>query len=183
MGFEIEDGTGQGFSAKVDNENRLATSAVTETIGRHINRIVNKNWSLPFDGLNPTAAGDYVLYIKNTGNSTLIINDVRIKTDTAASQIELHGVSGIAVGGTTLAAVNKTIGASEVPTATIETGVDITGLTSDGIIYYIHCDTAEAEQHLRTSSGIRIPKGKALAILVETATANLTGIISIVEEE
>jgi len=115
MGFEIDDGTGQGFSAKVDSLNRLTTIAVTESIGRYINRETNKNWSLPFEGLNPTAADDYVFYLKNTGNKTLIINDIRVMTDTAPAQLELHAVTGVAVGGSTLTPVNKTIGSSEVP--------------------------------------------------------------------
>lgn len=184
MGFEIDDGTSSGgFSAKVDSKNRLFVKAVQITEDQHINESNNKAWSIPFEGLNPAAADDYVIYIKNTGDKTVHISDIRVMADTAATQLEIHAVSGTAIAGSPISLVPKTVGAAALPSAIIESGTDITGLTSDGIVYFIQCPTVGKEEHLRTSSKIRIPKGKAIALLVETGTANLTGIISLVEEE
>jgi len=183
MGFQVEDGTGEGYTAKVDFENRVATFSVIEPYDMNINLTTEKVWSIPFEGLNPTGNDDYVLYIKNTGDKVLHISDVRVMADTAATQIELHAVTGTAAGGTAVTPVPRTIGSATTPSATIETGSDITGLTSDGIIFFMQLDTANKEYHLSTSSKIRIPKGKAFAILVETGTENLTGVVSIIEEE
>jgi hypothetical protein len=183
MGFHIEDGKGSGRRVAVNPDNRLEVHAIQVTEGHHINQDNEKNWSLPFEGLNPTAADDYVFYIQNTGDSDLFIADFRISADTAATQVEVHGVTGTAVGGNTLTPVNKTVGASPTPAAIIETGVDITGLTSAGIIYFIQCAVVNTEYHLRISSKIRIPKGKAVAISVETGTANITGVVSLYESE
>ncbi|KKL60152.1 hypothetical protein LCGC14_2208200, partial [marine sediment metagenome] len=91
--------------------------------------------------------------------------------------------TGTVVGGAAITPVAKTIQSSELPTATIESGVDLTGLTKVGTLYFIQCVVVNTEYHLRTSSKIRIPKGKAIAILVKEGTANVTGIISLVEEE
>ena len=186
MGLQIEgngsDG-GQINTVGVDEEKRMLTRATIDEFDAHINRESGKVWSLSFEGLNPAGADDYVFYLKNDGDKVLQVTDVRVMADTAATQVEIHAVSGTASGGTDLTPVSRTIGSAATPSATIETGTDITGLTNDGILFFLQCDTVNREYHLRTSSRIRIPKGKAMAILVETATANVTGVVSLVEEE
>lgn len=182
MGFKLEDGTGGGTSAKVDSTNHLATTSVSIPSAQHINQTTEQIWSIPFEDLNPAGNDDYVIYIKNTGDLVLQIADVRI-AGTAAGQVEVHAVSGTAAGGTAITPVPKTIGSSVIPTATIESGTDITGLTNDGIMYFIQCPVADTESHLLVENKIRIPKGKAVAILVENGSANYTGIITLVAEE
>jgi len=46
----------------------------------------------------------------------------------------------------------------------------------------MECLTPNQLYHLSTSSKIRIPKGKAMAISVADGSANITGIVSLVEE-
>lgn len=183
MGLQIEDGGGTGRVAKVDAENRLSTSSVTQLYDFHVNKESGKVWSLPFEGLNPAGADDYVFYIKNTGTKDLLISDIRVSADTATTQVEVHAVTGTASGGSSLTPVSRTIGSAALPSATIETGTDITGLTTAGTLFYIQCAVVNTEYHLRTSSNVRIPKGKAVALLVETATANVTGVVSLIEDE
>jgi hypothetical protein len=183
MGFEVDDGTGQGYSAKVGSDNRLYTRTVQISEGHHINQENQKNWALPFEGVNPTAANDYIFYLRNSGNTDLYIADFRLSADTAATQLKIHSVSGVAAGGTTLVPINKTIGASPSPNAIIEYGADITGLTDDGTIYFMQLAVVDTLYHLRIGSKIRIPKGKAVALSVETPTANITGVVSLYESE
>ena len=158
-------------------------SAVVVTEDQNINEISNKNWSIPFDGLNPDGANDFVVYIKNNGDKVVHVSDFRIMADTTATQLCVHSVTGTVLGGGDVTPVNKTVGASAIPSVTIQTGTDLTGIVSDGILYYIQCAVVNTEYHLRISGKIRIPKGKAVALQVETATANITGTISLVEEE
>lgn len=183
MGFQIEDGTGSGKNAKVNSGNRLFTSSVNQLYDFYINKESGKVWSVPFEGLNPAGADDYVVYIKNTGTKDLLVSDVRVSVDTAVSQIEIHTVTGTAAGGSAITPVSRTVGSSASPTATIESGTDITGLTTAGTLFFIQCAVVGTDYHLRTSSNIRIPKDKAIALMVETATANVTGVISLVEDE
>lgn len=183
MGLQIEDGLGTGRVARVDSENRLFAKAVTELQDHHINVVSGKVWSIPFEGLNPAGADDYVVYIKNNGSKDLGITDIRIMADTAATQVEIHAVSGTASGGSDITPVSRTVGSSASPTATIQSGTDITGLTNDGVLFFIQCAVANTEYQLRTSSNVLIPKGKAIGLLVETGTANVTGVISLVERE
>lgn len=180
---QIVDGGGSGRVAKVDKDQRLLTTAIAQPLDQHINAESGKAWSISFDGLNPAGDGDYVIYIKNDGVNDLRIPDIRIKCDTAASQLEIHEVTGAAVGGSDITPVSRTVGSGALPTATIQSGTDITGLTSGGILFYIQCVTVDKEEHLSTSSNIDIPKGRAIALLIEEGTANVTGVISLVESD
>jgi archaellum component FlaG (FlaF/FlaG flagellin family) len=181
--MQIHDGTGSGKAVKVNSGNRLYTKSVVTSEDADINANTEKVWSIPFEGLNPAGTDDYVVYIKNTGDKTLVVSDIRASADTAATQLKVNAVSGTASNGTTITPVPRTIQSSAIPTATIESGTDITGLTSEGTIFFIQCAVVNTEYHLNTSSKIRIPKGRAIGLLVETATANITGVISLFEEE
>lgn len=181
MGFIIDDGTGVNGSAKVARQ-RLYVNSVTKTEEHEINEVSGKVWSIPFEGLNPTGADDYVLYIKNTGDNPIEISTIRVMADTAATQLELHAVSGTAAGGTSVTPISRTVGSASIPTATIESGSDITGLSDDGTIMFIQCDTVNVQYKVKIESKIRIPKGKAVGLLCETATANLTGVVTLFEE-
>ena len=180
MGFVIDDGTGVNGSVKV-SDNRLWTDTVVKTNDQEINEQSGKVWSLPFEGINPAATDDYIFYCKNTGNADLAISDFRISADTATTQIGFYGVTGTAASGSTLTPVSRTIGSSAIPTAIIETGTDITGLTSTGALFFMQLAVVDTMYHLSTSSKIIIPKGRAIALSVETATANITGVISLYE--
>ena len=178
----IRDGNGTGKSAKVNSENRLDVESITRPIDQHINELYAKSFSLPFDAIDPTGADDYFFYFKNTGTKNLHITDVRIRS-TVAGTVEIHAVSGTASAGTTVTPVNRTIGNSNSLTATIETGVNITGLTNDGVIFYQRLDTADEEKHLKTSSHIILPPGQAIALLWDAATGALSGVVSAYEDQ
>lgn len=183
MAQQIESARGTGYGLEIDAQNRALTLSVTEPEDFHINQSNGKVWSIPFEGLNPAGADDYVVYIKNTGSKNLRITDVRIMADTAATQVEINVVTGTATGGSDITPVARNLGSSETPTATIQSGTDIGGLTSAGTLFFLQCDTVNREYHLRTTSNIIIPKSKAVGLLVETATANVTGVISLLESE
>ena len=58
--MKIEDGTGKGYFANVDDEFRLSTFAVTEPEEKHVNR-EGKVWSV-LSTSTPVGAADYVFY-------------------------------------------------------------------------------------------------------------------------
>jgi hypothetical protein len=182
MGFVIENGRGDGNTLEIDSEGRARTFAITETEDKHINTANGKLWSVPFTALNPTGNNDYVVYIKNTGSKNLNITDFRFASS-AATQIQINSVTGTASGGSSITPIVRNLGSNETPSATIESGTNITGLTSSGTIFFMNCPVADTLYHLSTTSNIIIPKGKAIGVLIETGTANLTGVISIAEAE
>lgn len=184
MGFHIEDGAGQGFNAKVNKENQLDVFAVAEASDRTINRVDNKVWSLPFTGIDPAGASDYFFYIKNTGTIDLAITDIRIESSVAGT-VAVNYVTGTPsyTSDTDVTPVNRYLGNSNAPAATIKTDTDTTGLTNAGTLFYITCDTTDKVYHLKTSSNIFIPPGQQIALLWDTATGVLQGVVSLVAVE
>jgi hypothetical protein len=100
-----------------------------------------------------------------------------------AGVVEVRSVTGTASSGTTVVPVNRSIGSSESLVATIETGADITGLSNTGVIFYQSLDTANEENHLKISAHIIIPPGQAIALLWDTSTGILSGVVSAYEDQ
>jgi hypothetical protein len=178
----IKDGAGTGKTARVNTENRLDVESVSRPIEQHINELYQKYFSLPYDAIDPTGADDYFMYIKNTGTKNLHVTDHRVRS-TVAGVVEIHAVTGTASSGTTVTPVNRYVGSSETLGATVETGVDITGLTSAGTIFLQRLDTVAKDYHLRTSGHIIIPPGQAIALLWDTASGIISGVMSIYEDQ
>lgn len=178
----IEDGKGSGRTALVDSENRIVTFSVQEPHDRHLNRDENKVWSLPFQAIDPVGADDYFIYIKNTGTVNLAITDIRLES-TVAGTVEVHHVTGTKgdTAAATITPVNRFLGSSLQPSATCETDTNATGLTSAGIVFMLDCLTPGQQYHLSTSANIFIPPGQAVALLWDTSTGALSGVISLVE--
>jgi len=183
MGLRIEDATGSGFGLKVDGKNRAHARAVSEAKDFDINLSNGKAWSLPFGPQDPTGANDFIFYLKNTGEKDISITDFRLSATGAGSRIQINHVIGTAVGGATITEVAKNLGSTELLSATAEEGTDITGLTSQGTIFFMELTVVDTLYQLKTTSNIVIPRGTAIAILVETATSVVTGVVSVVEQE
>ena len=180
--MKIESGTGNGKFAMVNDENRLSTTAVSEPHDRHLARTENTTWSLPFEAIDPVGADDYFFYIKNTGANDIAITDIRLESSVAGN-IEVHHVTGTPsfAAGADITPVNRYLGSSINPTATIKTDTDTTGLTSGGIVFFLNIPVVSTLYHLRTSSNIFIAPGQQLALLWTSATGILSGVVSITE--
>lgn len=71
--YTLKDGTGNGFTQKVDNENRAYTYTTTETNEEH-SVAEGTAWNLnTLDMVLSSDTGSATQYIKNTGNTDLII--------------------------------------------------------------------------------------------------------------
>jgi hypothetical protein len=184
MGFQIEDGKGSGRHAAVNSEFQLVGFSVSETTDRHINYTNQGVWSLPFEGIDPVGADDYFVYFKNTGTKLYAVTDIRVESSVAGT-VEVHGVSGTPsyTASLDITPVNRYLGSSKQPAATVKTDTDVTGLTSDGTLFYINCSTANELFHLRTTSNIFVPPGQSFALLWDQGTGVLKGLVSIVEVE
>jgi hypothetical protein len=178
----IKDGAGTGNTLRINEENRADVESVSRSIDQHINELYQKYFSLPFDAIDPTGADDYFFYLNNTGTKNIHVTDIRVRS-TVAGVVEVRSVTGTASSGTTVVPVNRSIGSSESLVATIETGADITGLSNTGVIFYQSLDTANEENHLKISAHIIIPPGQAIALLWDTSTGILSGVVSAYEDQ
>ncbi len=181
MGFQILDGKGRGFLAEVNSSNQVNVRAISFSQQHDINKETGKVWSIPFEGLNPDSGEVFVVYIQNTGDADLELVTYRVSSDTAATQVHGHKVSGTAVGGATITPVSRNLGSGALPSAIIESGTDITGLTKVGTLMFMQLAVVNTTYIEDLGSTFILPKGTAVGITVETATANITGVLTLVE--
>jgi hypothetical protein len=100
----IVGGTGNGYRAKVDRENRLLTYATTESEISHESESNKRayTWTHAYD----YDANDTILWLKNTSSSyNLIINKVGISADTT-TQFIIHFPEDTTPAGTLVTGVN-----------------------------------------------------------------------------
>lgn len=130
----------------------------------------------------PTGAGDYFGYIKNdSGIYRLMITRITARF-AAADVITINGVTGTAAGGTTTAPISRSVGTSKVPTATIQAGADITGLTSTGSLEAIQA-TAAGTVHLDFSDRpIVLAQNAAIGLLATTGTTAITFFVDLMTD-
>lgn len=169
-----------GQVVEVDSESRLKTFAVSVPEDKDIN---NRGGTFSaFFTVTPVGANDYFLYFKNTGISDLLITDVRVSS-TVATRLTYEIVSGTPsyVAETAITPVNRNLGSSKTITAELNYDTDITGLTSGGTIFFEECAVVGTMYHLRTTSNILIPQGKAIAFKRVAATGAITATVSIVD--
>ena len=182
--MQIDDGTGKGFAVKVTSENRLSADSIARTFPQHINEESGEVWQVTFEGLDPTASDDLVLYVQNTGTPDLHISQITVSVTTAISQITIHEVTGTAGGSlTTINPPSLTMGSSEAPDARIRSSADITGLTEVDDLFFIQCAVVATEYTLFIPAHIILPTDGAIAIGVEAATAILTGHLTLIQAE
>lgn len=167
--------------AAVNDFGQLLVESVTSTEDRHINLEHQKVWSLPFRGIDPVGAGDIFFYFKNNDTIDYMFTDFRGST-TVAGYLDIIAVSGTPTftAGTDITPVNRYIGNSNSPTATIKTDTDTTGLTDEGILFSMDVTTVATLQHLKTSAGVIVPPGQSIALRWSAATGILSGVLSIV---
>ena len=178
--MQIESGS-NGNVAEVDDESRLLAFAVVQTEDRHAN-IEGRYWTV-FVSVTPTGANDNFFYLKNDGTSNLKITDIRASSTVATRLLYKH-VSGAAVGGTPIVPVSRLLGSAAAPNATIQQGVDITGLVDQGDpLFFEECDVPNRRENLKTTSNIMIPQGQAVAFERVAGTGAITIVISLSEEE
>jgi len=174
----LQDGSGSGYNAKIDDELRLSTFSVTEPEDKHINR-EGKQWSLYFT-TTPVGAGDYFFYLKNTGTADYAISDIRVMA-AATETLTYEWVSGAPsyTAASDITPIARNGGSSKIPSATIKSDTNITGLTSQGVLFFERIDTANKRYGLSTSSNIIIPQGAAIAFKAETGTSLITCVVSL----
>ena len=179
MAEEILDGTGEGFKMKVDAAHRAHTFSVIESEDKYQNKLGDQ-WSVYLTA-TPTGANDNFFYLKNTGKGTIAITDIRVMS-AVAETVYHEWVSGVPtfVNGADINPTPKNGGSAKTPDAIIKGCDSITGINSEGIIYFQRLDTANKMYKLSTSANIIIPQGKSIAFKATTGGSLIEAVVSIV---
>lgn len=169
----IEDGTGTGKRAKVDEENRLRVEAVSERLIHHINHDEGAAYSMVFDQAAANGAADeLLLYIKNTDDEDMIIDEINITISAANIVYCKLGDSGT-VGGTPTAIVpaNLNAGSGKSATGTFYKDDAMSGLSGGAIAIWRYLTAAAETKNICPSSGLIVPKNQVFTLYVETQQA------------
>lgn len=169
-----------GTVAEVDAKNRLKVFAVAEPEDKQLN--IDGGVHSVYFTVTPAGANDYFYYLENTGTSDLDITDIRISSSVATT-VFYEYVSGTPtyVTGTDAADTNRNLGSSRALSVVSKYDTDITGLTSEGVLFFEECATADTRYKLSTSSNIIIPQGKAIAFKRVAATGAIECLVSVVD--
>jgi len=171
-----------GQAAHVTKSHQLETTSITKTQDRHENQDSGAVWSYCFDAVNPVAADDFFIYIKNTNSHDYVVTDFRLWSTTTGGNVMIHKVSGTpsyAAGGTDVAAIPRNTKFTSTPDLIFKTDTDITGLNDDGIWFPMTLDNVGHMEHLQTTAGIILGANGAMGLSWSAATGEISGLISI----
>lgn len=159
MPFQIEGGK-TGRIADVTLHNHLRTLA-TAVSPQWEATLLARAWTTT---ATQTASGaaDNIYYMRNTGTRDLVVTRISLLGGSAET-ISVNLVTGTPASGTTLAPINRYATSSRQPRATIESGNDITGLTSSGTIETLAAPTTVATYEFFDRPLVLAPGG-ALAL-------------------
>lgn len=163
----IEDGKGTGNKVQVTGENQLVVSAVTASEFEHESEENGTAYNWSTDTVNLTG-NDTVLLIKNTSDTLLHIECVKIANGSVASEYTVHlPTTEVTVTGVTVTGTNLNTGSSNVAEASAASNE--TNNTQGNIVEtkYLAVD-ANADISF---VGLILAKNKSLAVDVVEDTA------------
>ena len=171
-----------GYTADVNAENRLLVSSVSVPSDHHLNDS-GRVFSMYFR-VTPAGADDYFFYFKNEGTKKINITDIRASSTVATALFYDH-VTGTPsyVTGTDAETTSRLVGNSFEMNATAKYDTNITGLTSQGVLFFEKCANVDTRYKLSTTSNIIVSQGQAIAFRREAATGELDIVVSAVVEE
>lgn len=178
--MKIEDGTGKGYEVKVNSENRMQTSAITEASSLHASENENA-YNINSGQVSFTGDGT-LIYLQNNENKDLVVEAMAVGTDGGGTYtsslrpfitILRNPTAGDLISDATAVShnVNRNFGSSASLTAAAykgKQGGTITGGSEFGIL-----QTSSIGRDFFTIN-IIIPKGSSIAIKTTNGLASGT---------
>lgn len=170
----IRDGSGNNYSAKVDNKNRLSVDAVTRTSlgdASEDGRLYTAGFDVTLTDANQSA----VFYIENTGANDIEISDLNFGAGTMTGatgntyKIQMYTDGTGLSSSTAVIPLNSNRGSAADLDATVlqgDTGATVTNGVAQGTLLFPH------EDYVTLPVYFIIPKGQSLAFAITPATGN-----------
>lgn len=168
MPIQIEDGRGTGNKVAVSSTgNRLDTSSRANPRIYYASRDTGECYAIHSENAS-AAAGDFLLYIKNTSKTNnLYIDDVIFDTAQNA-KFKLHKVSGTA-SGSNITPINMNFKVSNSADSDVKGNGAVTGITSAGVLISERV-LANDSSEFQTSDALRLGLNDAIAIEYDAGT-------------
>ena len=179
----FEDGTGDSYKAKVDEENRMHINSIAATPEHHINHHHGEAYNVLFD-VNPDGAGDCIFYLKNNDDKDLIIEGVWLQVSAADEVYYKIGDTGTAVktNGADIVPVNLNAGSGHVADVTCYSNtangaVDITGISGGSIFQKIWITAAATTNFVNMEQDCIVPKNQTFTIYCVGGDVSIRGTV------
>ena len=176
MPLEIRDGTGRGFCAKVDNNNRIFVKSTVLDASHFANESRGDAYNIVVEQ-TPTGANDCFFYLKNDSDKTLHISQITYRS-ASAEEIQLKlGDSGTPAGGSSNVPVNLNTGSPNSADCTSQSGNDITGLSGGSVADKFFSQTTQYEKIMLST--ILLQKNQTISLYAVTGAIALDVVITI----
>lgn len=170
-----------GVTARVDDSKQLRTFSVIQRQEQRAN-LDGLYYSIYFQ-FTPSGANSVFFYLKNTGIFDVQVNEIRVFSS-AATQILINKVSGTPSysGSLTPTTTNRNLGSNLAPSVEARHDASISGLTNQGTLFNLSCDTVNREVKIDQRGSILIPQGQALALQRVASSGQITCTVSLSRE-
>jgi len=121
----IQGGRGTGWSAGVNEENRLITEAVNTSAEHHVNHYSRLSFNSVFEITTENVATRCFYYLKNSDDTDISVEGLTIALDKATEITVELGNIGDPDSGTAVTPVNLNVGSGNVADGTFEVGEDL----------------------------------------------------------
>jgi len=177
MGMQMEGATGNGFGAKVNSENQLATAATMVTKEHEINHADGQAYSAIYN--TTPDAGKCFAYIKNLSDNDMIVAEIAFTNKDASTATGFSiflGDEGTPIGGTAITPGNRNAGSGNSASVTALIAADITGLSGGVQVGGIYVTGGSNTVRISPASGFIIPKNKVLTVYSSASVAVSVGL-------
>lgn len=186
MGFQIEDGTGTGYTVAVNTKNKLETIAITSSIEHYTNHNEGESYNLLFQQTpaysDPSeATGDICfLYVENTNTLDMVIEGINLRL-AGSGQSEIIKIiaepTGTPIRGNTVTPANLNLGSGKIADGTFLTGTEITGLSGGTEIYRIYIGSSNTSSNFNFEQDIIVPKNNIIALYASNLNIEIDGFL------
>lgn len=175
----------QGFEGNLigaTNRHMMRTLSLTQSAQADITLTQQRSYTY-FDTQTATGGGDYFFYLLNGSQRDLLVTRVSIGGPTLES-VRLQSVTGTAVGGTALAAANRTVGSGRVPDPTVDSqsGVNITGLTATNTFERLVCPANTSVTVELVDRPLIVRPNFAIALLADVGAIAITFAVDVMSQ-
>lgn len=178
--MRVEDGTGKGFSAKVNEFGQLATKSVISTL-ENFGATKGYTFNVNTGNINLTTANaSALLYLKNNGEDDLYVSTIGYLlgnstggTGDIFAEVLRNPTTGTIVDGATNADViaNKNFGSSRPLNADVFKGAEGNTFT-DGDIAYTSLLNSAGKQYAIATGSVVLPRGSSIGVRLTPQTSN-----------
>jgi len=176
MGLQIESGTGNGYVANVDSDNRLFVSSVVRSRAADAS-IRGDAYTITCEDA-AAATSEYTLWIKNDSDRKFGIDFITVNNVVADSVWKIHRVTGTGGTAAAIVPVNMNFGSGKVAELTVLGGAGgVSGLTIVSTLNEFFGGAAYTRTRIDMDGALYLSEGTAIAIEYDAGTGSKVAIV------